>query len=157
MPAILNFSAVFLVVFAGMAFAHLLAYGDAIFQFKDATAAFYSMYRVLAGDFNFIALYTPPAPTSITDFRSNFPRPQRYDNNRIVGPAFFIVWSMVGLTVMFNMFVSIIMESYVPRAFLHCNFVTSSTPSPAVFLKLPPRIPPLYFCKHPAQVRGNQG
>jgi len=67
MPAIINFSAVFLVVFAGMAFAHLLAYGDSIFQFKDATAAFYSMYRVLAGDFNFIAMYTPPAPTSIAD------------------------------------------------------------------------------------------
>lgn len=91
MPAIINFSAVFLIIFAGMAFAHLLAYGDTIAQFKDTTASFYSMYRVLAGDFDFISMYK---------------------NNRIIGPAFFIIWSLVGLTVLFNMFVSIIMESY---------------------------------------------
>jgi hypothetical protein len=49
------------------------------------------MYRVLVGDFDFTEMYR---------------------NNRIVGPVFLLLWTMVGLTVLFNVFVAILMESY---------------------------------------------
>jgi hypothetical protein len=91
LPLMANFMLLFLVIFAGFAFAHLLAYGDTIGRFKDATSAFYSMYRVLVGDFDFMEMY---------------------QNNRIIGPAFLLLWTMIGLTVLFNVFVAILMESY---------------------------------------------
>jgi hypothetical protein len=91
LPLMANFMILFLVIFSGFAFAHLLAYGDTIGRFKDATSAFYSMYRVLVGDFDFMEMYL---------------------NNRIVGPAFLLLWTMIGLTVLFNVFVAILMESY---------------------------------------------
>ena len=91
LPLMMNFMLVFLIIFSGFAFAHLLAYGDTIGRFKDATSSFYSMYRVLVGDFDFMELYT---------------------NNRIIGPAFLFMWTMIGLTVLFNVFVAILMESY---------------------------------------------
>jgi hypothetical protein len=91
MPLLANFMLVFLVIFSGFAFGHLLAYGDTIHRFKDATSAFYSMYRVLAGDFDFTEMYK---------------------NNRVIGPAFLLLWTMIGLTVLFNVFVAILMESY---------------------------------------------
>jgi hypothetical protein len=69
----------------------LIRYGDCIARFKDATSSFYSMYRVLVGDFDFTEMY---------------------QNNRIVGPVFLLLWTMVGLTVLFNVFVAILMESY---------------------------------------------
>jgi ABC-type iron transport system FetAB permease component len=65
MPLMINFMLLFLIVLAGFAFAHLLAYGNSIERFKNPTSSFYSMYRVL-----------------------------------------------VGLTVLFNVFVAILMESY---------------------------------------------
>jgi hypothetical protein len=91
LPLMANFMLLFLVIFSGFAFAHLLAYGDTIERFKDATSSFYSMYRVLVGDFDFTEMY---------------------QNNRIVGPVFLLLWTMVGLTVLFNVFVAILMESY---------------------------------------------
>jgi hypothetical protein len=91
LPLMMNFMLVFLIIFSGFAFGHLLAYGDTIGRFKDATSSFYSMYRVLAGDFDFTELYR---------------------NNRIIGPAFLLMWTMIGLTVLFNVFVAILMESY---------------------------------------------
>ena len=48
-------------------------------------------YRVLAGDFDFMEMYR---------------------NNRVIGPAFLLMWTMIGLTVLFNVFVAILMESY---------------------------------------------
>jgi hypothetical protein len=91
LPLMANFMLLFLVIFSGFAFAHLLAYGDTIGRFKDATSAFYSMYRVIVGDFDFMEMYL---------------------NNRIIGPAFLLLWTMIGLTVLFNVFVAILMESY---------------------------------------------
>jgi len=71
--------------------AHLLAYGDSTYRFKDLPMSMYSMYRSLFGDFDFMEMFL---------------------GNRIIGPAFFIIWTLIGLVVLFNMFVAIIMESY---------------------------------------------
>jgi hypothetical protein len=49
------------------------------------------MYRVLVGDFDFTEIY---------------------QNNRVIGPVFLLMWTMIGLTVLFNVFVAILMESY---------------------------------------------
>jgi hypothetical protein len=87
----INFMLLFLIVLAGFAFAHLLAYGNSIERFKNPTSSFYSMYRVLVGDFDFV---------------------EQYQNNRIIGPLFLLLWTIVGLTVLFNVFVAILMESY---------------------------------------------
>jgi len=90
-PDVMTFMLCFFFVYVGAALAHLLAYGDEVAEYRTIAMCFYTLYIAILGDFDF---------------------PSMWESNRIMGPILFILWTLLALMILFNMFIAIIMEAY---------------------------------------------
>ena len=126
LPGVLNFLFVFIFIFVGSSMAHLLAYGDSTYRFKDLPMSMYRCNIIVRFSEIFIdfcrganacltAACIAACSVTLTLWKCSWGEKSsslsQYllftvcGSNRIIGPAFFIIWTLIGLVVLFNMYV----------------------------------------------------
>lgn len=89
---LVGFLFMFLLIFMAYAFSFHMAFGMDIANFSDFLNAFYSLFLIILGDFDFTALRLA---------------------NDLLGPLLFISYVVIVYLILFNMFLAIIGEAYV--------------------------------------------
>uniref|UniRef100_A0A6T8MAM1 Uncharacterized protein n=1 Tax=Hemiselmis andersenii TaxID=464988 RepID=A0A6T8MAM1_HEMAN len=81
----------FFVVFFGFVIAFFLSYGTQVENYSTISRCCYTLYLLTLGDFDF---------------------PELLKFNKLLGPIYFIMFSLLSLVLLLNMFVAIVMEGY---------------------------------------------
>ena len=88
---ILSFAVMFFIVFFAFAQLGLLLFGTTLEDFSSFTDSTYTLFRIILGDFDFLALERA---------------------SKILGPTFFIIYIFAVFFILLNMFLAIINDTY---------------------------------------------